>query len=48
VKDPVRGFPNEEDVDRIVELPKRVWLKRNLGASFDELFISRRGAEGEE
>jgi hypothetical protein len=38
--DLMRGYGDEE-VDRVVKLPKRVWLKRNWGGSFEELFVSR-------
>lgn len=38
--DPMRRYGDDE-VDRVVKLPKRVWLRRNLGGSFEELFVSR-------
>ena len=48
MKDPERGCPNEEDVDQVVELLKILWLKRSLGVSFEELFISKGRTEWEE
>jgi hypothetical protein len=39
--DPARGFLKAEHVERVVQIPKRVWLKRNLGSSYEVLYVSR-------